>query len=651
MPATDSGFGSNNPFRRNPAGDPSSAAIPTGGSAAPSTSFLDAAPPLTSTPRPPPPFTTFRTAAAGGEDGDARREETIQIKPKKIVKKVRVQSPPPSSPEDSTPVRGYPSNDYSDDSSSSDSHEDVEQIDPFNIGPPPPEPTVIDGEPPLPLPPPNPFSKTLQDLEQNTQDLDGQTDAGAKGALDVDSFKRLLLTGYANIPGPGAQGAAGPNLGSQPATAHDGASNTDASSISRQSIFDAIQETPRTSHEISEPEEATIAPSSPLSNVQPASSRKPPPPPSSRHGKLIKIELGADGKKNKGPPPAISVDTSSPVLTPNRKSSTHSLSQTSPPSSSDINKPLPLPPTRTLGEEDVDSPFDREAAGKLPESFAALTTSPRPPTPPSTTGRPRSESQTSTLTTSSAHRKPAPPPRRHGHGRTESKPPSILSDKAEEDPPRSSLESNRSRADSLRVNVSSDRTLSAPAPPPPRRPNHARQGSSFASPTAASFSHVSSPGTSDESRSPGVVGLNPMEHHNLGAMATVTHSRDGLPKLSPPPPPPKRHSSIRRPSSAHSTDAGSIRRVSREKDGGAPPPPPPPRARGNSKANPASGEVHTTPRRTGTGSAVNTVDEEPMVTTNLGSNAAEPVGGDDIMEQLKALQQEVEAARKASGSG
>ncbi|KAI1878420.1 uncharacterized protein JN550_000602 [Neoarthrinium moseri] len=672
MSSADPAFGSNNPFRRRPSGDPSSPAPPTtttsgsapnaapGASASSgsssSSSFLDAA---SAAPKSslPPPSTTFRAARLDGDDDEPGRDDgRLQPQPKKIVKKVRVQSPPPSSPEDSTPVRSYPPDGYSDDESSSDSGDDGEQVDPFNRVSPAPGESILDDEPPLPRVPPNPFSKTLQDLEHNPSGQDEQAAAGAK-ALDVDSFKRLLLTGYANIPGPpGGQGGAGAtgSPGSLHTAAQDGASNTDASSVSRQSIFDAIQDTPRTSHDISEPEETeerrTVLPSSPLANVHTTSGRKPPPPPSSRHGKLIKIELGADGKAAHSTQEAvqsISIDTSLPTA-PGRKPSVHSLS--SRPSSSDINKPLPMPPSRTPAEEDIDSPFDKEAAGKLPEPFAELSANPRPPTPPAGTTRARSESQTSIQTTSSAHRKPAaPPPRRPGHNRVDSKPPSIYSNAAEEDPPRSSLESNRSRADSIRVNISSDKNLAAPVPPPPRRPNHARQASSFTSPTGTNFAAVSSPGIGDENRSPAAVGPVNLDYKSLGSAPTVSHSKDGLPKLSPPPPPPARHSSTRRPASRNGGEAGTptTRKVSRDKEGGIAPPPPPPRARGSSKGSMSGGgEGGSVSGRYRAASEVERVAEESAVPEDEG---LEPEPTNDIMEQIKALQQEVEAARKASG--
>ena len=75
--------------------------------------------------------------------------------------------------------------------------------------------------------------------------------------MDVEAFKRLLMTGSSEL------GTSTPPTALPAQVAHglgDGGSSTDASSVSRQSIFDAIQEThpaetPRTSHEISEPED------------------------------------------------------------------------------------------------------------------------------------------------------------------------------------------------------------------------------------------------------------------------------------------------------------------------------------------------------------------------------------------------------------
>ncbi|ORY60767.1 uncharacterized protein BCR38DRAFT_442438 [Pseudomassariella vexata] len=621
MPSTDPSFGSNNPFRRKTSNPSPASTISTSSIAA--NSNADGAfnaPPSTFRP----PLTTFKTAAS---EEDGREKDTPQLAPKKIVKKVRVQSPPPSSPDDVVPVRSYVDDDDDDDndeSSSVDSRRDDDRADPFSAG-------DATDEPPLPRAPPNPFSKTLQDMEQKTQgpDVHAVVGAGGRGSLDVDSFRRLLLTGYSNVP------ALTPTIGlAGSIPAHDGASNTDASSVSRQSTFDAMQDTPRTSHEISdleEPEERRgILPSSPLATVQSASGRKKPPPPSSRHGKLIKMDLGASNTSKSSP--AISVDTTLPASL-SRKSSQNQ----SPPSSSDVNKPLPLPPTRTLSQDEIDSPFDREAAGKLPEALSPVTNQPWPLSPPVGSTRPRSDSRSSTRTTNSVRKPAAPPPRRHG--RSDSRVPSITGNTTEEDPPRSSLESNRSRSDSLRVNSSSNAGYLAapPAPPPPRRPSHARQSSSYSSLQAASFTPITKPDASDEAGSPGPMDFAPMEHQNSSTMATVTTTNDGLAKLSPPPPPPARHSSTRRPASLRSMEATS-RKVSREKEGGmAPPPPPPPRARGSSRGSidgPATGGVARRPS-----AEVKRVEEEHSV-------PAGEAGGTELLkgiEDLEALKREVEA--------
>lgn len=612
MASASPAFGTNNPFRRK-SGSPSFSAATTtaaalpGGSPAPSASLDHGDGPFAPA-APRPPLTTFRSASY--DDYHGRDDGPVQPKPKKIVKKVRVQSPPPSSPEDAVPVTTrYPPIDYDDASSLSSASRDDDdggggggRADPFHAeladGD---SEHYIAGEPPLSRPLPNPFSKTPGHLENH----EGGSASGARGGLDVDSFKRLLLTGYANTPGPGGQSG---NTGAATGPGHDGASTTDASSVSRQSIADATQETPRTSHEISEAEEngerRGIHPSSPLSTIQSTSGRKKPPPPSSRHGKLIKIELGAEvapGGAARDPRRPASIDTTLPVAR-----------QSTPPSASDVNKPLPLPPNRRV-EDGTESPFDREAAGKLPEVLADLTTNPRPPTPPAGT-RSRSESQVSTSTTSSMRKPAAPPPRRPGPGpgRTESQASPQVASPGEEDPPRGSMDSSRSRTESFRG-------VAAPAPPPPRRPAHGRSASSVMSPSGSSFVSLSSlGGGSDGTSSP--KGAVPDRPQAGSAMATVTTSKDGLPKLSPPPPPPARHSSTRRQPSLGSTDMGS-RRASKEKEGGgARPPPPPPRGRGGSRGN-------------------------------AGKPIADPAGfetptgaGADILKDLETLQRELNAA-------
>ncbi len=588
--------------------------------------------------------------------------QPVQPRPKKIVKRVRVQSPPPSSPEDAVPVTRLPAlerfdGDDDDDSVSDSSKSDGQADDPFGAGAVDPD-SKLPSEPPLPRIPPNPFARTLQDIERRGQVHDANTTdpatSASKGSLDVDSFKRLLLTGYANLPKPShtATDSAGnpsrtaPSLGTLP----DGASATDASSVSKQSIFDALHETPRTSHEISESEASEerkgVLPTSPLAAVSSASARKKPPPPSSRHGKLIKIELGADSNF-RGAKPAISSrspDLSSPSgATPQKAGSESEISQSSQ-GTTNINKPLPAPPLRASVDDDVESPFDREAAGKVPEALAELQAHPRSPTPPPTT-RSRSGSQTSTQS-----RKPAaPPPRRHG--RSESKIPSNYPANTDEDPPRSSMESNRSRAESLRISANSEKPSYAPAPPPPRRPGHTRQGSAFANFSHGSFSPAASPGLSEREQSPSENSFTPIASPGIQlrhsqSLSTTSAGLNGQPKLNPPAPPPTRKQSTRRPPSVRSMESStgptSLRRVSREKDSGAPPPPPPPpRARGGS---------HTTPSASTLG--WERVRKGSVGSISAGNGSATPTvvesgkHGDEILADLDALQREVDELMK-----
>ncbi|KAK6834611.1 hypothetical protein PG987_009305 [Apiospora arundinis] len=635
MSSASPSFGSNNPFRRK-----------TGGG--PSLSFVR------HTERVPCPELKLRQP-------DTILCPTTTHKTKEDRKEGPRPIAAPFFPEDAVPVATYfPPAGYDDDDDDDDDDEhgaedsrnsrnpvyDGDGVDPFNGGETDEEPTrATSNEHTLPRAPPNPFAKTLGDLEQTTPGEEDSSVSGSKGAIDVNSFKRLLLTGYADKPGTaGGAGSAAPAAATStwsgssplPTVSHDGASMTDASSISRQSILDAMQDTPRTSHEVSEPEEAGERRgshmSSPLANIQPVSGRKKPPPPSSRHGKLIKIELGSDQR-----PGTSSRDSGSRMSIDTNIQSTDQQSPLS--SSSDVNKPLPLPPMRTPADEQTESPFDREAAGKLPEAFSEATaalTNAGPSNLPEGT-RSRSESQVSTGTTSSIRKPAAPPPRRHG--RSDSKPPSIMANPADEEAPRSSMESNRSRAESLRFSSGANAGLSAPAPPPPRRPTHNRSGSSITSPTS-----VTSPGSIDGVRLSHGTGFGLFEHPNYSSsMATVTTSKDGVPKLSPPPPPPARQSSARRPPSISSLESSS-RKVSREKDGVIAAPPPPPRRTRSTKTSMGTADAI----RGGSGSRnasgeIGRVDGEPQ--KSLATSEATSIGtGVDILKDLEALQNEVNAA-------
>ncbi|ROV93486.1 hypothetical protein VSDG_06766 [Cytospora chrysosperma] len=635
---------------------------------------------------------------------DAPPPPSTSFQKKKPVKKVRVQSPPPSSPESASAERSYPkyplpARDDDDESSSVTTESiDGEREDPFQNEAPPisedalasmgrrmepvqPQPQVQPQLQPYTGrgPPANPFGRTLEDMEQAAKD-GGQPSAEqslspGKAGLDVEAFKRLLLTGQ----GPTPEAAATSNTSSSShhtGTTGDGGSMTDASSVSRQSLFDAtqLQETPRTSHEISEPEgdEHKRGPVSTTAQPKPAARKKPPPPPATRHGKLIRVEL-----REKDNPAALERRTSggligTPPTPPGRASSV---------SPASINKPLPLPPARSE-DDPKESIFDKEAAGKVPEvdidPDADVVPLPRPPTPPNTSHN----TSTPLQNPASISRKPAPPPRRQSHARTDSK---SQADTAEEagTPPRSSFDSNLSRSSSLRLN-----TAAVPTPPPPRRPAGHRNSPSLSGPVSGTLSPsfpfplFSTSPTGNASSFPHGAPQPAATDASGGAPGSLTspNPAQSPAKPLPPPRPPQRNASNRksaifpnRPTSAGSQEPPA-RKPGRE---GAVPPPPPPRARVSSKGS-MDGHGMGPPRQTGmdgpgrapgeaaaataaataAAAAVNAPDSVPTVADGTESAAAAGMDASMSDEALKAmladldaLQREVEAARAAAAAG
>ena len=146
--------------------------------------------------------------------------------------------------------------------------------------------------------PGNPFKKTLASL--GTESAPGPLSQGSQGRsmeaeskttrmhYDVEDFKKLLLSGEKS--GSGVNTAVPPPVSFQ-SRAHvgDSSSNTDTSSISRQSIFESVsgpvQESPRTSHEseLSDDERQRL-----VRSITIASEKVKPVTPRHRHGKLVK---------------------------------------------------------------------------------------------------------------------------------------------------------------------------------------------------------------------------------------------------------------------------------------------------------------------------------------------------------------------------
>ena len=435
---------------------------------------------------------------------------------KKIPKKVRMQSPPPPSPSTSS-VPGFPSaiaedvytnatkrvTQYNDpfDGTSSTSSEDEADVMPSQA-------------------PHNPFSKTLATMERTDKEAyvppPANVSSLGRSSMDVEAFKRLLMTGNAGL------GSSTPPT----AAAHfhhglgDGGSSTDASSISRQSIYEPVQEShtesPRTSHEISEPEDDRRRLTKEIPSATLA--RKKPPPPSSRHGKLIKLEL-RDNPSTSSLPVEIALPHPPTPNSTNQQYFNTAAFSSSPPnqSSTDLNKPLPPAPKRASHDSDRESIFDKESAGKTPE----------PPSP-----------------SASVRRKtpPAPPlTRRHSQLVSESKitrETGRLSPKAEEES-HSTPALGRPRSDTAQSAGSG----SSPAPPPPptRRASSARHPSyrlpapqsSVSLPPPTPPARGSSRSISASGRPPSVASV------DMGFGTSTAGKRVSMAPTPPPPPPPR----------------------------------------------------------------------------------------------------------------
>ncbi|KAL1876374.1 hypothetical protein VTK73DRAFT_9443 [Phialemonium thermophilum] len=708
-----SGFSSNNPFRRklNSASDAlQSASTYSGdaGTSAHSQSFdrLDALPPLAAT--------EFFRSQLEAIPHSTEPPPSTSFQKRKVVKKVRVQSPPPSSPDsiaseaDIGPFHNVGARmegeaELNDDDSLGAQFSRSQPGLSLSGG-------VQSGSTPQPhvaQPPPNPFQRTLGDIEPEFSPASDMHAAGpvTKGSLDVETFKNLLLTGSSGISGIAVESQST----FLQVSGSDGTSTTDASSVSKQSLNDSsqIQETPRTSHEVSEPEveddrSGLVNHASGRSKEQPSTQRKKPQPPSSRHGKAIKVdaedqkaeEIGRFFPKG-GTAPASSSDSHSepdslPRPSPHRRQSSML---------SDVNKPLPPALAVDAVNNDSENVFEQEAAGKVPEpadtddEMGPDLPPPRAPTPPNA-----SHARNTQTGDAQQARKPAPPPRRNLHARGESKTyvaarpspitigPAVSQEQQDFDRARrSSVDSTRSRSSSLRVSVH------GPVPPPPRRQNHgsSRQSTSFASPSAPSFAS----GTSSHGvPSPSLSETGPSStRHFTGSEAVIkpsagidVHLPPASPSIAPesssshvptvssgdlpnsvaakpsrPPPPPARNSSVRSSGTGRPRSAGGrIPKVSSSTTSTGPPPPPPPkRSRAGSKDSndtPSFGQVGRASTES-TRYLGGAVIEEPTAEDFGGSDArqehlsmetdAVPSAANDILADLDALRREVDALR------
>lgn len=616
---------SSNPFRKSAAITVDSASfLNSTSSAAARFPALDQ---IETAPTPPPP-TSFQQVGSSTIDSKS-----------KITKKVRVLSPQPLSPDSPEWAFAAPSiaqqtanqqneDDPFDATSTDDSDREMVAAAVHNYAP--------NGGQGIG----NPFSKTLRSVDspvaeqklEHERKEEGQALKAANTArrsLDVNSFKRLLMTGNTesdkssppkirqSMPPPAKNTKDRPSVFRR--ISHD-----DSKDISAPE--NALQEASLISEEASDtPEDdidqENVSDSSTSAQLSTKNSKRPPPPPSSRHGKSIKLDLVGQASRE-------------PLAT----------------LSSDMNKPLPPAPVRRSMEEGGDSPFDREAAGKVPDAEGDMgSASPEP---------------------SGGSRKavPAPPPRR-GHARGESK--AYASGLGLTQQQFVHNEENLSRSSSMRSRPEHNRrdshAAAPPPPPPPPRSHHTSRQStqiplgvassltdlsqSSSSPAPSLDVDMSTTSTPSQLRQSSTVELTPPRDTQSGTHQPVTTTKSWAP-----PPPPARNTSVRRPASIRSVDSSS-RRISFEAKphNQMAPPPPPRRQRGSSRGS-VDGPRRTSLDGVGKAGSSQVAEEEPdNVAATVGSgptspqSANEPGKSVDILADLDALQREVDALRGKLG--
>ena len=381
--------------------------------------------------------------------------------------------------------------------------------------------------------PPNSFQKTIASHASETSAAGRSLGNGngkinvAAGAprlhYDVDDFKRLLLTGERSVAEASAPST--PSIHSQGThNIGDSSSNTDASSISRHSIFEPVpginQETPRTSHEVSPSGDERQLP---MPKTSPRTERIRPPAPKPRHGTPTPGNM----------PQTVSFQD--PVLSFSPSSNSQAAlpgwtTPNSPRTPTDLNKPLPLTP----GVESLDN----GAPGLAPV----------------TRRRPQSEyfdSPGQQSSSPSSKRDPPTPPlaRRHSQLR----PKSFMGNSG-----RSTRISEEDLIDAKPQPQHNPASIAEPPPPPPPRRSGLTRNSSTAS-TSSSVSAFRGPSTTsvaDDENNKFAKSPPPIPPTRTPSLSSAKRphksisSVNSYPTIAPPPPPRRRgssHSSLTQP--------------------------------------------------------------------------------------------------------
>ena len=365
----------------------------------------------------------------------------------------------------------------------------------------------------------NPFKKTLASLgiesrpgPPSLSSQDRPMEAEVKNTrphYDVDDFKRLLLTGETGVSGANA----GPSypVSFSPVHVGDSSSNTDASSVSRQSIFEPVsgplQESPRTSHENlpSDDEQQPIAEYSLI-----ASEKVKPSTPKHRHGTFVQTNA----------PQTVSFED------PTLSYSDSAMSAMAPvdrfmPESSDVEKPLPPLPL------------------PLPLDIQTSTLRPLESTNHDLQGS-IFETERAQFTNPTMKRSPPAPPVSRRHSQLRAKP---FASSTERSTPITEEGPIGLTAFSQSPSSLSSR---APAPPPPRRAGLVHGNSSSSISMGTSFTPVSGQANTTDVDTPSIKSRPPSTRSPSASSAkrsNPTQSIPGSPVVAPPPPPRRRGSS------------------------------------------------------------------------------------------------------------
>lgn len=366
--------------------------------------------------------------------------------------------------------------------------------------------------------PANPFKKTLASLGSESRPLqasEGRSmEAESKTTrphYDVEDFKKLLLTGEKS--GSGANAAVPPPVSFQsPAHVGDSSSNTDASSISRQSIFEPVsgplQESPRTSHEsiLSDDERQRL-----VGSIQTASEKPKPFTPRHRHGKLVKPNA----------PQTVSFEDPTLSFSDSAMNAMAPVDRSTLGISSNVDKPLPPPPNTQPSTHNPSESTDDDMQSPVLDSEEPLSR------------------------TSSQKRSPPPPPlsRRHSQLRGKS-----FANSTERSTPITEEGTPDSTSSSQLAPTAISKAQPPPPPPPPRRAGLVRGNSSSSLSTSASFISTSDQSTAADASTRSTKPRPPVPPNRSPPVSSVkrpnqTQPITGSPSAAPIPPPRRRGSS------------------------------------------------------------------------------------------------------------